>query len=779
MNRIIFCSKSSKTAHLLAQDGQNLSKDKYISYDELLDKYYLSYDEQTIAYLISAYNYNYDSALLILKTIVYLDDKSYDNEKIKQLNNLKKELLGKDLLKQDSLFKEYLKRYDLYYEDDYLDKFLINTLDEIGASKIKRETANYPLAKLALFDNLALETEHLYQSISKLLIDGVDAKDIKILGLSSSYEKDIQRLSSVFGIRISIFRTSFSSYRFSKDYLSLLDKTNSFQEALDRLKEKYPSNKSKYTSFYNHLLRVINKVNILDASFDTKKEIFLTLLKKTSFDESYEQEIDSLDLFNLSCRTDDHIFIVGINQNILPAIYKDEDYLSDEDKKLLNYELSSEKTKRAKDIFKNLIASYKHIYLSANLYAGDGPRTLSSLIAEMGIEVIENPDFDKVYNPKLASLRLTRYLDDYIKYDVKDKNLESYYAAIKIPYQTYSNKFKGIDKEKLAAYIGDKLVLSYSSLNEFNDCAFRYYLSHILKLNKYEETFHTIIGNIFHAVLAELVKGNKDIDALWQRELAKHKFTSSEKILLVKMKEELYLIAKQVEAFHANSDFKNLYAEERFEIALDERTTFKGFIDKLMYHSLGDDTLVALLDYKTGSVDVKLKNLDFGFDMQLPVYWYLLKKSGLFKNPKFTGMYLQRILFDEQTLKPDEDEEEIKLERLKLNGYSSLEPNRVLKLDPFDKSSDYIQGLRLTNAGELAKSSKHLSDMDVDDVYKKVETFIEDAKERIWDGDFQINPKYFDNKLQSCKYCPFRDICFKTEEDIVYLERGDDNADLD
>ena len=39
-------------------------------------------------------------------------------------------------------------------------------------------------------------------------------------------------------------------------------------------------------------------------------------------------------------------------------------------------------------------------------------------------------------------------------------------------------------------------------------------------------------------------------------------------------------------------------------------------------------------------------------------------------------------------------------------------------------------------------------------------------------GEFDINPKRIDGELLGCNYCKFQDICYKTEKNIIDLEKN-------
>ena len=58
---------------------------------------------------------------------------------------------------------------------------------------------------------------------------------------------------------------------------------------------------------------------------------------------------------------------------------------------------------------------------------------------------------------------------------------------------TYNNKYTKIDPRTLKRYLKNNLNLSYSAINNYYHCSFKYYLSNILNINIYEETFMTII----------------------------------------------------------------------------------------------------------------------------------------------------------------------------------------------------------------------------------------------------------------------------------------------
>ena len=58
------------------------------------------------------------------------------------------------------------------------------------------------------------------------------------------------------------------------------------------------------------------------------------------------------------------------------------------------------------------------------------------------------------------------------------------------------------------------------------------------------------------------------------------------------------------------------------------KVTFKGVIDKVLYKEEDNKTYLVVIDYKTGSSDaIDLKNMEYGLNLQLPIYLYLAMQN--------------------------------------------------------------------------------------------------------------------------------------------------------
>ena len=287
-----------------------------------------------------------------------------------------------------------------------------------------------------------------------------------------------------------------------------------------------------------------------------------------------------------------------------------------------------------------------------------------------------------------------------------------------------------------------------------------------------------MIGSLFHYVLSKMNDKDFNLDEEYNYYLKDKTFNNKEKFFLNKLKKDLSFIIETIKKHQFISGFTNMLYEEKIDIKLENSpyVHFKGFVDKIMYQEKNNETLVSIIDYKTGNTDINIKNLKFGLSMQLPIYLYLVNNTDILKNIKFTGFYLQHIL-DVEVKKSDKKSlEEENYNNLKLLGYSTSDLNRLSIFDATYENSEMIKGMKLTKDGELSKTSNTLSDEEINDILKLTHEKIINAMNNILEGNFDINPKILNNKNMSCEYCSFKDICYHKEKDNVYLEEGDSNA---
>ena len=324
----------------------------------------------------------------------------------------------------------------------------------------------------------------------------------------------------------------------------------------------------------------------------------------------------------------------------------------------------------------------------------------------------------------------------------------------------------------LLNYLDNKLTLSYSSIDNFYKCGFRYYLSNILKVNPFEETFDTIIGNIFHYVLSKAFSNNFDFDKEFTFAIKDYNFNYKEMFFVNKLKSDLDFIIETIKEYQMNTGLTNELYEQKILIPLCENPNieFKGFVDKIMYKEKDGNTYLSIIDYKTGNPSIKLDYLKYGLSMQLPSYLYLTSKSNLFDNIKYCGFYLQHILDNEIKIDRKKSILEQKKDNLKLQGYSTNDLTRLSVFDDSYEDSIMIKGIKTKIDGTLASTAKVLDDLVIDKIINLAENKIKEAVSDILDGEFSINPKVIKDDYVGCSFCQFKDICYHKEKDNMYLE---------
>ena len=173
-----------------------------------------------------------------------------------------------------------------------------------------------------------------------------------------------------------------------------------------------------------------------------------------------------------------------------------------------------------------------------------------------------------------------------------------------------------------------------------------------------------------------------------------------------------------------------------------------------MYKETEDKTLVAVIDYKTGEAEIDIYDSIHGLGMQLLVYLYLISKSNLFNNYAFVGFYLQRILDKEINIEKNKTYLEIKNANLRMFGYSTDDQLVLQKFDPSYENSIYIKGMKTLKSGEFAQYAKVINKDIIEKLIILVDKKIDEARDKILNGDFKINPKRFsgDKDIKGCLF---------------------------
>ena len=726
----------------------------FISLEELEKHYFFDIKEDALLYLLDKTNENIDVLKLMLKSLYKIDiNKDYKETKLNNLKSLYLDLKDNNYLIFDKGYKEYLLTKNIFILGySMLEPYQKEMLDSINT--------NY----LDITSNLSIDTVYKYHSMKDEIIStalkirelnskGISYNKIYLAGIDNSYNYLLKTIFKMFDIPI---------------YLKSTNKITSLISVKDYLKDK-DINHIKDINIKSKIMKIESDLNY--AKNSKYYDILLKdRLENTGLDSI--ELVESVKILNEAIEVpylvsdDEYLFVLGFNQNHLPKIYKDEDYLSDNLKSKCNLNTSTIKNKLSKDSLVKVLGTIKNLTISYKLTSLTGEYAKSSLLNELNLKEVDSLNYSYNYSKEFNNYRVSSILDTYYKYHEEDKDFAFLTTNIDTSkYTSFDHKFKGINRP-ITPY-----SLSYSNLDDLAKCPFKYYLKHILKLDSFDENFNTKIGNIFHSVLKDSYNDNFSFDISLNKALKDNPLDKRETILFKRLETELQEIVNYNKQVEKRSFLTEFYGEKRLEIPLSEHATLKGFIDKILFKPFHDKTYYAVFDYKTGSATLNLDYLEDGLYLQLPLYIYLINKSNLFDNPSFVGFFYQYLL---QSYK-DNDEQ---LKNLKLVGYTTDDKIILSYLDEDYETDSFVKGLSVKKDGELSSRSKILSDSELEDIIHSIDKALEKSLKIIDNNAFDIAPKIINNKNISCEFCPFKEVCFVSASDYIYLEKkeGESNA---
>lgn len=754
----------------------SLREIKFMDINEFQRQFYFTYDNKTIYYLMNKYKWKYEVCLVYLKNLYYIEDKKYRYEKLNFLRELKKELDDNGLLIYNKLFKCSLsKKHIFVYGFQGISLFHNRMFDEVkkitSVDILNRESKVFEHSNIYEFDNLEDEVNFVCVKIIELLNKGIDINKIKIANVNQEYQNTLIKLFKFYNIPIYLRRNvSLYSTSIGKYFFEVLE--SNIGVTLEKILIKY----KKYVEEYNLIVNIVNNYSWCD-DFLSIRDMLVYDFKNTYIKEKKsDKQVECIELKDNIISDDLYVFLMNFNQGNIPVIHKDEDYITDVMKdEICCLERVVELNINEKRAMISSIRGVKNLIISFKRESSSGSYIISNLNDELGLEVISDFRDEYNYSNLYNRLRLASNIDKFVKYGVVEDSLSVlYHNYSDITYLTYKNQFTGIDKVKLENFLNHKLLLSYSTIDNYYRCGFRYYLSNILKLSIYEDTFMTTLGSLFHYVLERAFnKDDFNIEIEYQNYIdsCDKDFSIKEKFFLNKLKGELQFIIESIKMQMEYCTLDKALFEEKIYVdkSSDMNITFMGVVDKIIYGDVGDKCIVSIIDYKTGNPQININHTIYGIEMQLPVYLYLVKNSGKFSNVSIAGFYLQRVLNNEILRNYKNTYEQLKMNNLKLSGYSNEEVSILQHFDSGFNDSKVVKSLKTTNKG-FYNYSKVIDDNKINKLVDIVDLKIDEAISNIRSACFDINPKRIGKFNYGCQFCKFKDICFMTENDIVNLK---------
>ncbi len=747
---------------------------KLMEINEFKKEYFFDYTTETIFYVMKHYNYDYEFSLDIINNLYFLSSENYNHEKLKFLLNIKNELINNNLLIFDNVFKISLETKKIYvYGYDYINNFYKKMFSTLNVNYIDQNISKFN-HDIMEFDTIQDEVIFVANKICELIENKIDLNKIKIINPSSNYNATIKRIFNLFNLPFYFNNNYLISTKISNNFFEIL--SNDIVETLEKLKETISLNDELEQTEYNQIVKICNKYNWCSNFLDIKNNLIYEF-SNTKIDIKKEANyIEFVSLENNFFYDDEYVFLIGFNQNTYPKTVKDDDFLNDEVKKFLNLETTTEINKINYNILVNKLYSIKNLFISYKLKSPFNSFYCSQIIDDLNLNVVKNYNCNIHYSILNDKLNLAITLDNYLKYGEESQDLELLYSNYPgINYKTYNNQYTKIDENLFRKYLNNKLSLSYSSINNFYKCSFRYYMENILNLQISSNEFSLFIGNLFHYILSIMYNGDFNFSDSFETYVNEnYEFnTYRERFFINKLKKELEFIIDNIKEQDKFTSFNSHKFEQLIKIDLSKDNydiTFKGIIDKISYKKEAGNTLISIIDYKTGNPNLNLNNIIYGIDMQLCIYAYLSSKLKLFANPLLVGIYLQKILNNEININKNKQYITMKQENLKLQGYSNSNESILKIFDNTYTDSKLIKGMKVSSKGFYAYS-KVFDQAMLNSILNIVENNIDEARDKILNREFYINPKKIGVKnLIGCENCTYKELCFMTEDNIINLK---------
>lgn len=748
---------------------------KFMTIETFIDHYLFTYDKQAIYYLMKTYRLHYDVACQYLKHLKYVGDTKESNiPNIQKLIELKQELSERNLLYFDHTFCDYIKTKPIEiigYELSEFQKHIFEELRTITSVHITTNAYIIQPKNVFHFATIESELEFIMADICQKLEQNVPIEKFYLTNVTSEYFLPLKKICECIGIAIEDPQShTLYGTTIVKKALSRLGETKNKEETVKELQSIIAKNQDY--NIVKQFISLLNEYSFCEVD-STLLECLIQECKRISIQRQRHTSAITIQSIDYLYPEDSYVYWVGMNSSSIPNIVKDEDYLNDSCCEQLHIDTSFDRNKieREKCIkciysIPNLTITYKDTTPFESYYP-------SPLIEELNLLVIEgNCEAIYRYSDCWNQIQLGKKLDRYVVYNEHDSILYSLWAHYpNISYRNYQHTYETISKEEFYNYIDQKLLLSYSSIDNYYRCGFRYYIENILKLTRYEETFLQQIGNLFHHFLALAFQENFNFEAEWIRYHEKRKYSAKERFFLKKLKGELQFVINTIEEQNSHSLLKEARYEQKIykNIPRMVSVTFMGIIDKIQYQKENGIIYATIVDYKTGNVSIQLNNCIHGINMQLPIYLYLMNHIEEKEHIQVIGFYLQKILTNEFLNTENSDYMQMKRDSLKLEGYSIDQEQLVQKIDDTYLDSRLIKGMKMGSNGFYAYT-KIMSEKKMNQLSQLVEQKIHQAIDAILDTKFDINPKQIGNHLVGCEYCKYRDLCFHDERDIVYLK---------
>ena len=526
------------------------------------------------------------------------------------------------------------------------------------------------------------------------------------------------------------------------------------------------------------------------------------------------------------------IFILGVNDGDFPSIRKDEGFLNDADREFFkekDIELAKGTLENLYEerfsIYKTMTMAREKLYISYCSSDCEGgalrPSIYIAKLKKIFTNLKEKSDINELEFEIINETNTFEGLINNLRMKQEGKEIDSIWYSVEKYFEQnskwssklsrakkalfYSEQAEEINKDNISKMYGNTLETSISQLEQYQKCAFSYYLKYGLKLKEQEEyqirtidtgTFmHETIDTFFHT----LREKNLDVCDLEEEQIYTiieqiindklglpqyYVFTSNEKfnVLTNKLKKVVFQSMKYIIDGLKTSDFKVFANELEFKkgkeykpIILDlgdgRKVEITGKIDRIDIAKVGNDKYVRIIDYKSSVKNIDLNELVAGMQIQLITYLdATCKIDDMIPAGMLYYNLIEPVLKEDKPISKEKLEDELK-NKFKMKGLILADVNIIKMMDKgLDSGYSKLVPAYINKEGNISeKNSSVVNCEQFKDLMKHSNKIIKEISKEILNGNIEIKPYYQrKTKKTACDYCEYNSICNFKESNLQF-----------
>ena len=730
------------------------------------------HDDRAVIELLKR-GYSYPLAVDTLKALAFLGKGPYKSARLGSLIPLRDELMGQGLLwREPNPEKSFLGHNVIIH--GYADVTRVSkALSELSDMSVSFDlpAGNVPLPHtIHRFPNIYEELHYVLNQIAAALGSGVRPETIYLAGCDGDYEYLLGEFAARYGFPVEPFRVP--ALAETAAYLAFRQtfSASGFEAACRVLEGDDPDGAAILELARRYALPMLGKekqIEIYDGLFKAKPGKAIKAANAIRILRGYHVPEGS------------HVYFLNFSLGSAPAAHHDDDFLSDGEKSELMQPTSGEENAQEHAELLSLLDSGMVDLLSFQTNSVSGRHFLPAVAEERKYAIDDanelNCEYSHAKGMYLEAALLDRRRDELFV----DPRLSSYMAASPIAYRTYSYAFTPFPLVAADA----PMKYSYSGLTRFYECAFAFYLSRFLDLKDDEANFTAKLGSVYHEVLQHLYDGSFDFESAWAAAVAdvaaqEGGFTPKDRVLMLRLHDELIAVIAFLREHEGKMASPRFLTERDFSYPLSKLITLVGRIDKAVVTKDEGGEYLSLIDYKTGSADFDESLVQFGLSLQLPLYAYVALHDETYQGAELIGLFIDHILANRLVRPSGKTPDGFYASQLLLKGLYISDVAKLATFEPFYSQSSFISGLSYSpdkgfkSNNRSVKTRGQLIALSELAAQKAI-----DADRRIRQSDFAIDPKRYKSKVDSCRYCPFRDVCHRDDGALVYLRAQEEDGD--